>query len=621
MEVKRGYELTLAVLKRNDVGALVGLLAQALNEPEEEFRYRTAAFLARLDDPAVDRLLVRRFGSIGPAAREVLLSRPEGVLNAAERLSRVGGDGTIRTNVIEALAALEDRRSIPIMLRYLDDPAAPVRDRARGLLQILARRFGTELAEEGGRDRAYLRTALSLALRGGNVNEETLRTLLSLGKEGFMLLLPLLRERASESAEKIVAFLEKEGGREVVACLFYLAASGYEGIRRLARKILKQRNDGEFLIAASHVIAELTDQEKAPLLVTLRYLRWEDFKPEDLNRLEEPIQRAALETARSFGGAMAQRVLKLVPFLKSRYVDIRAEALHALSEMPSRLIFPHLEPLLSDPAEVIALRATSLLDVQEDRRALVLLVRQLAHPCEHVREEAARKLSGRTFPFLAGRWEELPAERRSRITRVLARVDRHFLDQLRQELERGDPVRTQRALAMARETDRLEPLKRTLAGLTMFPDPRVRATAAALLGEVARGVERRWLERLLSDKDPRVVSNAIEALAQSGDRNLIGRLRPYLKHPNNRVRATAAVSLRVLGCTEVYETVRNMLSDRDPRFRRSGAWAARRFKEFVFKARPSVSEGEVEEIKWDRAEAGFGARSREEEKGAVSILN
>jgi len=251
MEVKRGYELTLAVLKRNDVGALVGLLSQALNEPEEEFRHRTAAFLARLEEPAVERLLVRRFESIGPAAREILLRRPEAVLKAAERLSRVGGDGTIRTNVIEALAALEDRRSIPIMLRYLDDPAAPVRNRARSLLQILARRFGTQLAEEGGRDRAYLRTALSLALRGGEVNEETLRTLLSLGKEGFMLLPPLLREPESESARKVAAFLDREGGREVVACLFYLAASGYESIRRLARSILKRRNDGGFLVAAS----------------------------------------------------------------------------------------------------------------------------------------------------------------------------------------------------------------------------------------------------------------------------------------------------------------------------------------------------------------------------------
>ena len=219
-----GYERTLSVLKEADQGALVGLLNQALNEPDARFRGRTAAFLAQAATDGIDRLLVRRFNDLGDEARQLLLKQPEVVLRAARRLGAVD-DGQIRANVVEALAALADRRSIPLMLRYVDDPSASVRDRARSLLHVLSRRYGTQLIAEGGKDRAYLRTAMGLVLRGGDVTREGLRTLLALGVDGYMLLLPFLRVGEGECYEKIVEHLKEETDRSVVECLFFLATS------------------------------------------------------------------------------------------------------------------------------------------------------------------------------------------------------------------------------------------------------------------------------------------------------------------------------------------------------------------------------------------------------------
>ncbi len=609
---KHGYDLTLSVLESADHGALVGVMHQALNEPDRLVRDRTAARLARIENEAVERLLVRRFQDVGREARAALLKRPEAILRAAERLSAVG-DRQIRANVVEALAALADRRAIPLMLRYLDDPSAPVRARARSLLHLLSRRYGSQVAAEGGTERAYLRTALGLALRSGDVTAEGLGTILALGRDGALLLVPLLRDEASEAAGKIAQFLRQEATREAAACLLFLASSSYEPIRRLARAILKDRRDGPFLVALAEVIAETPQSELASLVVTLRHLPWQVLTPEDVNRLDETCQRAVLEIARSFGGTAVQRVAKLVPFLKSRITAIRAEALHALSDMPVKLIFPHVEPLLNDPAEVIALRVTSLLHIEDNPRVLRLLAGQLGHASDLVREQASRQLSGRTFHILSSEWHELPQEKRARLAAKLARIDRRFMAHLRAELESADTGRIQHALAMARATDDVTSLEPALIDLATFPDAHVRSATAVLLGRIGTRQCRRLLERLLGDRDARVVSNGIEALAGTGDAGFIPRLQLFLEHRHHRVRATAIVSLRQLGYGGIYDPLRAMLRQGDPAAQHSARWAVGMLRTAINRERNAITAPAFEEIDWREFSADTGGQAHTRE--------
>jgi len=605
----RGYARTLSVLKKVDIGAVVGILEQALQEPDEEFRHRTAAFLADIEQEGVERLLVRRFTEIGPEAQARLLRRPAAVLRAAERLA-VLDDGTTRANVVEALTALEDRRSVPILLRYLDDPSVPVRTRARSLLRILAHRYGRQLIDSGPRERSYLRTALALVLRGGEVTVEGLRTLLALGRDGFMLLAPVLREPRSDAARRILSFLSNETSRDAVRCLFYLASSAYEPTRQAARAVLKSRREGAFLRAVAEVLVETTESERAPLLVTLRHLAWEELGEKDLNSLDFPAQRLILEIARSYSGPAKKRVEKIVPFLRSKFTDVRAEALQALRGLPSKLLTPHLEGLLNDPVEAIALRATSMLDPSQSVRTLALLIKQLASPSAHVREEAVRKLSGRTFYLLYARWNDLRPEIRPKVVAALARVDRHFMEQLRTELEHGDIERVRRALAVARELPDKHSLRSTALGLSLFPDPFVRATAARLLGELADAKAREALGRLLEDRDPRVVANALEALAEAAGKAAAGRLVRFLEHPNNRVQSTAAVALYRLGHRGVEPCLRRLLSSADPRMQASGRWALRTIKRLKEEA-AGAPRPPIEPVNWESNRVRTPAVSKE----------
>ncbi len=577
---KSGYELTLDVLGKSDVNALVGVVDQALQEPDEKFRRRTAEFLAKIPDAGVTRLLLRRFHDIGTTAQGALVASPDTLLEAASQLSAVD-DTHVRANVVEALAALGDARAVPLMLKYVDDPAAPVRDRARALLHTVSRRQQGAPTAAGTKARTYVRTALNLVLRGREITDEGLTTIVSLGDEGFQLLVPFLSEKGADGADKIIDFLTRAPGIDVVRCLFYLAAVRPEHPRRVARDILKSRPEGAFLLDVARVVAEKGVTALGPLAATLRHLHWQVLTREDLAQLEVEAQRAVLELVRGSIGSTSERVERLVPLLASPSSDIRAETLQSLAELPTKRIFAHVVPLLADPVDVIALKATALIDVHEHFEAFGLLLKQLGHRCEHVREEAAKKLSGRTFFLLSRKWEGLGPEHKRRAARALMRIDPQFRRQLEAEVDSGDGIRVLRALGMIRQVEDLAPFAAMLANLTLFPDPFVRATGARLVGRLSGREAVRTCELLLGDQDPRVLANSIESLSAAGGPSAAPLLRVFLEHWHPRVRATAIVELWRLGFTDVAGSLREMLGHKDKRARASGRWAVEKLRALI----------------------------------------
>ncbi len=598
-KTKKGYDLTLSILAKTDISVLSGLLGTVLNNQDESDADRTALFLLELNNRPVNRLLLRRYKRLSANIQQAFLKHPEAILQAAQDLAGID-NSEIRKNVIEALAALADRRSIPLMLRYLDDPTGPVRKQAQYLLHVLSRRYSAELAASRGKERDYLRTALRLVLREGDVTDEGLHTLLLLGRDGFLLLLPFLRDETSESCEKITRFLSSENGDHVVRCLLFLATSRFERVRRLSRDILKNRQSSSFLASVVRVITEYSEKELAPLAAMIRHLSWEHLQKEELHHLQEETQDRVLEVVRTFSGAYTQRIRKLLPFLKSTFVSIRATTLQLLWDVPAHLFFKELQPLLHDPSEAIALRATSMLQLHAHPEAFQLLVKQLGNQSSLVREEAAKKLEGRTFHFLSRQWDNLRPEHRSRICKILNRFDAKFPRQLEAEIESNDAMRVLRALSIIRETGTPDSYITLLPDLASFPDPYVRATIAVLLGQCRATSTETVLTMLLQDPDPRVVANSIEALAASRNRKFIKVLTPFLAHWHNRVRATAIVCLTELGWTRIKEPLKSMSADPDEKMRKSARWSINKLQEMVQKnnaKRAAVTEGGMTENK------------------------
>lgn len=578
---KSGFDITLSVLANADMSPLIGVLGKALSRQDTALFARTTAFLAQLGDRSINRLLLRRFKSLAPAIRQILISRPSEMLAAAEELAGIV-DSRIRANIVEALAALADRRSIPLMLRYLDDPSAPVRERAQYLLHVLSRRYGNQLAATSGKEREYLRTALRLVLREGEVTTDGLKTLMSLGADGFLLLVPFLRDESCESHHKITEFLRHENGAPIARCLIFLSKSNYEGLRQTARAILKERTSSPFLASVAGILVEFSEEALKPIMAMIRYLAWEDLQAEDLNRLDHPTQENLLDLVSSFGGPFSQRVSKLVPLLGSRFVGIRSEALQILSDLPSRLYCAHLPPLLNDPADAIALRATSMLNMHDNLDAFHHLIRQLSHPSALIREEAAKKLEGRTFFFIAKRWDNLTDAQRNKICRAILKVDRQFTAQVNQELHCGDPVRILRVLSIVRAMPAsLSTFSGALIDLSIFPDPYIRATVASLLGHTDGSLTLQTLENLLQDSDPRVVSNSIESLAKRRAQSAVPLLRQFLGHWHNRVKSTAILALQMLGYTQLKQAVVQVAASADTRMQKSADWLLRKLRDVL----------------------------------------
>jgi HEAT repeat protein len=579
-ETQQGYSLTLSVLGTSDLSLLSGFLGTVLNNQGERRAETTALFLAGTNHRSVNRLLIRRYRALSGPVQKALLNNPEGILQAARDLTGID-DAEIRKNVIEALADLADRRSIPLMLQYLDDPAGPVRERAHSLLHVLSRRYSAEFAASTGKERNYLRTALRVVLQGGDITTASMHTLLLLGRDGFLMLIPFLRDKTSASCEKIISHLRTEKGDYIARCLLYLSTSGYAEIRKLARDILKERQNSGFLASTARILGEYSEKELSSVAALVRYLSWENLEKKDLDSITEETQQQVLDVVRTFSGSYTQRMYKLIPFLKSGFVSIRASTLQLLCDVPAHLFFNELEPLLQDASEAIALRATSMLNLHSKSRAFELLVKQLGHRSALVREEAAKKLEGRTFHFLSRKWNDLPPDRRSRICTVLNTFDAKFPKQLQSEIESNDAMRILRALSIIRATKHPENYITILPDLASFPDPYVRSSIAALIGECRVTSTGTILTMLLKDPDPRVVANSIESIAKSRNKHYIPVLKPFLAHWNNRVRATAVVSLTKLGCTGIGEPLKAMMADPDTNMRKSAQWSIREIRSMI----------------------------------------
>ncbi len=89
-------------------------------------------------------------------------------------------------------------------------------------------------------------------------------------------------------------------------------------------------------------------------------------------------------------------------------------------------------------------------------------------------------------------------------------------------------------------------LDRLVGILSGDPSPEVRAAAAEQLGSASGYVAVGALLDASRDRDPRVVTKALEALEFVGDETITPTIRPLLQHPDDQVRAAAEKTIESL---------------------------------------------------------------------------
>lgn len=133
--------------------------------------------------------------------------------------------------------------------------------------------------------------------------------------------------------------------------------------------------------------------------------------------------------------------------------------------------------------------------------------------------------------------------------------------------DKSEAVRERAALALGRVNDTLalDSLRRVLLN---DPSSKVRGTAAVALSSwVWKVGKNALLEALPSEKDPDALVLILQALAKTYAREEYEQILPFLRHPEARVRAQAAMTLDMINRREVADSIVALLYDGDPTVR------------------------------------------------------
>lgn len=164
------------------------------------------------------------------------------------------------------------------------------------------------------------------------------------------------------------------------------------------------------------------------------------------------------------------------------------------------------------------------------------------------------------------------------MVRELAGIDPSLDLKLARRFSRGDrPMsdavaqRTLNLLAEVAHNARVLPL---IIRLLSHPNPRLRSKAALIIGRAH--IAPHTAERLLSEQDPRVRANAIEALWGSDTRKIRRALREAVADGNNRVAGNALLGLFRLGDTATIPRILAMAASAESESRATAAWVMER---------------------------------------------
>jgi HEAT repeat protein len=173
---------------------------------------------------------------------------------------------------------------------------------------------------------------------------------------------------------------------------------------------------------------------------------------------------------------------------------------------------------------------------------------------------------------LLTKFNELSPDMRQKLATILQTRDPKIINELNKDLLSNDNERRLSALQMLGILKRHPRVKDLLATLLQDKNPKIKATAIALLGKMMSTNDQHLILALLNHEDKRVRANTVEALEHICDPNLIPILVLYRKDPNNRVRGNVLKALYNLGYADIEEDIIEMLTAAEPLQKASALW-------------------------------------------------
>jgi hypothetical protein len=110
----------------------------------------------------------------------------------------------------------------------------------------------------------------------------------------------------------------------------------------------------------------------------------------------------------------------------------------------------------------------------------------------------------------------------------------------------------------------------SIVRLLRHPNPHIRSKAVLMIGRQSRSAQ--WVRHRLSDTDPRIRANALEALWNVDTAEARELLETLVHDPNNRVAGNALLGLYRLGDTRAIPEILNLAGHPSPLFRSTAAW-------------------------------------------------
>jgi hypothetical protein len=470
------------------------------------------------------------------------------------------------------LDAIEQTRAAPaayLVAELLCHGPAEVRPQAGRCLLALACGLLPPPVEGAGSAVAQLRESIEDALKGYARHRQTSALLAAarLDAVGWAGLWTILDDRAQPAsdamAQLIVDGRDPAIRRNLLVWMSHraFAAAALTALVRYSRtgRLAESLERWHLLLHGGARLALLRVTEPAKALPS----------PTDLAAMPPQSQGGLPALVSLLPMSPAQRLDALAPLATATDRHVRLAVLRQLVTPPladavdaQRLVLQFTRD--ADAAlAVLALRHLIAVSFPNLRRLLAELADS---PHEDV-----RRMVWQAYP-------KLDPQRRRAAASAIAKLDHHLPARLRDALASGDAARQVRALQVIGDLSDARPYEEELIRLARGSDPKLAATAVKALASLdsQRAIEA--LQASLAHGDPRVRSNAIEALCGRRRHHDLSRhivqLNSMAAAEHHRPRGTAVRELLRLGVGGAREALVAMLADRDARHRVSALWAA-----------------------------------------------
>lgn len=234
---------------------------------------------------------------------------------------------------------------------------------------------------------------------------------------------------------------------------------------------------------------------------------------------------------------------------------------------------PLLESFLSHPSPVVVRSVIRYLNYRGKQESVKHLLPIVTGPDPHSAALAVKAISRISRDYLIDHFNDLSPRQRIEMTKVVQRIDPHFIQGITEVLGSLDDEDRVHLTSILSEVPDDPGAKKVLEALMADRNETVRATAVRALSKMdLTGADEVAVERLLTDADPRVRANTIESLPPEGRRKHYSAIQNAARSEHPRERANAVLALAGMQDPDYETPLAQMLRHPDSWMRTSGLW-------------------------------------------------